>query len=361
MTSMREHQTVATLGSYIRAAPKAELHLHLQGAVRPSTLLELAKRHQIPLPLETVDEFREWFRFRDFAHFVEVQAVLRSCLVEPDDLELVVHELGAELAQHNVRYAEVSFTPGPEVWSGRHQHDFILGLVKGREEVLRSFSTQINFIFDIPRRTVRLHPEMHLIDFATHAAIDGQHDGVVALGLAGTELGNPPEPFAAWFEQALAAGLHSAPHAGETDGPASVWGALLALGAERLGHGVRSIEDPALVAYLVEHGVPLEVCPTSNLRLGVYPSLDQHPLRALHAAGVPITINTDTPAIFDTTMSDELSLLETQFGLDLAGIDEMIMNGARASFLPREQKEELVTTFQTELEVLKATHLSPSG
>jgi aminodeoxyfutalosine deaminase len=322
--------------------------------VRPATLLELARRHRIPLPLATIDEFREWFRFRDFAHFVEVQAVLRSCLVEPADLELVVHELGAELAQHNVRYAEVSFTPGPEVWSGRHQHDFITGLAKGRQGALKSFGVTINFIFDIPRRTVKLHPEMHLIDFGTHAAIEGKNDGVVALGLSGTELGHPPEPFAPWFEQARAAGLHSAPHAGETDGPASVWGALWALGAERLGHGVRSLEDLALVTYLAEHTIPLEVCPTSNLQLGVFPSLDQHPLRALHAAGVPITINTDTPAIFATTMSDELSLLETQFGLDLASIDEIILNGARASFLPPEQKAALVATFEAELEVLKA-------
>jgi aminodeoxyfutalosine deaminase len=345
---------VVILAAYIRAAPKAELHLHLQGAVRPATLLELAKRHQIPLPLASIDEFREWFRFRDFAHFVEVQAVLRSCLVEPADLELVVRELGAELAQQNVRYAEVSFTPGPELWSGRHQHDFILGLVSGRRQVLESFGLRINFIFDIPRRTVRLHPEIPLIDFATQAAIDGKNDGVVALGLSGTELGNPPEPFAAWFDQALAAGLHSAPHAGETDGPASVWGALRALGAERVGHGVRSIEDSSLVEYLAQHAIPLEVCPTSNLQLGVYPSLDQHPLRALHAAGVPITINTDTPAIFATTMSDELSLLQTHFGLDLASIDEIILHGARASFLPPDQKEALVKTFQTELEVLKA-------
>src|SRR5579859_3115883 len=238
------------LTEYIRAAPKAELHLHLQGAVRPATLLELARRHRVPLPVESLREFNEWFRFRDFPHFAEVNAVLRACLVEPDDLELVVQELGEDLARQNVRYAEVSFTPGPEVWSGRHQHDFILGLTNGRAQVQRAYGLEVNFVFDIPRRTVRLHPEMQLIDFATNAAIDGKNDGVVALGLSGTELGNPPEPFAAWFEQALAAGLHSAPHAGETAGPASAWGALRALGAERLGHGVRSVEDPALVDYL---------------------------------------------------------------------------------------------------------------
>jgi adenosine deaminase len=133
-----------------------------------------------------------------------------------------------------------------------------------------------------------------------------------------------------------------------------VWGALRALGAERVGHGVRSTEDPALVAYLVEHAIPLEVCPTSNLQLGVYASLDDHPLRALHAAGVPVTVNTDTPAIFGTTMNDEMSLLQTQFGLDLASIDEILLNAPRASFLPAERKAALVRTFEAELEVLKA-------
>ena len=219
--------------------------------------------------------------------------------------------------------------------------------------MLHDFGTELNFVFDIPRRTVRLYPEMQLIDFTTNAAIEGKNDGVVALGLSGTEPGHPPEPFAAWFEQALAAGLHSAPHAGEMDGPASVWGALRALGAERLGHGVRAIEDPALVAYLADHAIPLEVCPTSNLRLGVYASFAEHPLRALHAAGVPITVNTDTPAMFGTTISAELSLLETPFGLDLASIDEILLNGARASFLPADRKAALVATFQAELAGLR--------
>ena len=127
----REYPIGVILADYIRAAPKAELHLHLQGTVRPGTLMELALRHQVPLPLESIEDFSAWFRFRDFPHFAEVNAVLRACLVEPDDLEVVVHELGAELAQQHVRYAEVSFTPGPEVWSGPHRHDFLRGLASG--------------------------------------------------------------------------------------------------------------------------------------------------------------------------------------------------------------------------------------
>jgi len=331
----------------VAAAPKAELHLHFQGAIRPVTLLELARRHRVALPAEDLDGLRAWFRFRDFAHFVEVYAVLRSCLVEPEDFELVTYELGGELAAQHVRYAEVTFTPGPEVYRGPRD-TFFDGLTRGRDRVRQDFGVDLRWIFDIPRRTVGRYPELPLADFITDCAINGRHDGVVALGLAGTELGYPPEPFEPWFDRARAAGLHSAPHAGETAGPASVWGAIKALGAERLGHGVRAIEDLDLVAYLVEQRIALEVCPTSNVRLGVYASLDEHPLPRLHAAGVRVTINTDTPAIFSTTLNGEAALLGAAFNLSPRAIDEVLLNAFEASFLPPEERERLAAAARAE-------------
>lgn len=317
--------------TFLSAAPKAELHLHFQGAIRPETLLELARRHGIDVPAQDVAGLREWFRFRDFAHFVEVYALLRACLVEPADYELVTCELGAELANQNVKYAEVTFTPGPEVYNGPRE-TFFDGLARGRQRVLKDFGVDLRWIFDIPRRTVTLHPDIPLADFITQVAIDGKNDGVVALGLAGTELGYPPEPFEPWFDRARAAGLHSAPHAGETAGPESIWGALKALGAERLGHGVRAIEDTELVEYLVEHRIPLEVCPTSNIQLGVYASLDEHPLRRLHEAGAVVTVNTDTPAIFGITLGSELGLLDSAFGLKMEDIQRIVRNAFEARF-----------------------------
>jgi aminodeoxyfutalosine deaminase len=325
---------------FVERLPKAELHLHFQGAIRPATLLELARRHRVPLPADDADGLRRWFRFRDFAHFVEIYAVLRSCLVEPADYELVTYELGVELAAQRVRYAEVTFTPGPEVYRGPRE-TFFDGLSRGRQQVQRELGVELRWIFDIPRRTVRVYPDLPLADFITDVAIDGRHDGVVALGLAGTEVGYPPEPFEPWFDRARAAGLHSAPHAGETAGPASVWGALRALGAERIGHGVRAVEDPALLAYLVEHRIPLEVCPTSNLRLGVYPSFAEHPLRRLYDAGALVTINTDTPAVFGITLTEELGRLGSEFGLEPAAVREVLLNAFRASFLPAERRQAL--------------------
>src|SRR5215207_1468728 len=309
--------------------PKAELHLHLQGAIQPATLLELARRHRIDLPAHDVDGLRTWFQFRDFSHFVEIYAVLRSCLVDAEDYALVTCELGAELARQGVSYAEVTVTPGPEVYAGLREK-FFDGLSLGRRRVREETGVQLNWIFDIPRRTVKLYPDLPLADFITDMAINGKDEGVVALGLAGTEAGHPAEPFEPWFDRARAAGLHSAPHAGETAGPQSIWGALRALGAERLGHGVRAVEDPQLLEYLVEQRIPLEVCPTSNVRLGVYASFAEHPLRVLLDAGAVITINTDTPAVFGITLADEVALVASEFAIDEEGRRRIVDNAFNA-------------------------------
>lgn len=195
-------------------------------------------------------------------------------------------------------------------------------------------------------------------DYTTAAALEGRADGVVALGLAAAEAGAPPAPFAPWFERARAGGLHSAPHAGEMAGPASIWGAVRALGAERIAHGVRAVEDPALVAYLAAAGIALDVAPTSNVRLGVYPSYAAHPLPRLHAAGVALTINTDDPPLFGTTLNDEVALLARPFGLDVAAIDAILLDGVRKSFLPKERRQALAAAFAAELAALKAEHLA---
>jgi adenosine deaminase len=215
---------------------------------------------------------------------------------------------------------------------------------------------EVAWVFDIVRQVPLDAAGRALADYVTDAAIAGRVDGVVGLGLGGIEPGHPPEPFAPWFERARAAGLHSAPHAGETAGPEIVWGALRALGAERIGHGVRAVEDPALVAYLAERGIPLEVCPTSNVRIGVYPDLAAHPLPRLHAAGVIVMINSDDPPLFNTTLTDEILLLHGAFGLDVAAIDEILLNGVRQSFLPPGRKREVEDAFRRDLTALKRRH-----
>jgi aminodeoxyfutalosine deaminase len=346
-----------SIESYLRAAPKAELHVHLEGSILPATVLELARRNRVPLPADTVEGLRRWFAYRDFTHFVDIFVTITTCLRTAEDYELIAHEFGAEMARQNVRYAEVTFSPSTHAWLGVPYETWFGGLTRGRERAETEFGVQIRWVFDIVRQVSDGDTLLAKADYCTGAAIDGIRDGVVALGLGGNEVGGPPEPFAPHFQRARAAGLHSAPHAGELAGPASVWGALRALGAERIGHGVRSIEDPALVAHLVEQGISLEVCPTSNLRLAVYPDRERHPLRRLHDAGVLLSVNSDDPPLFNTTLNDEVMTLAADFGFDLAAIDEILLNGVRHSFLSPERRQAIEAAFRAEMMALKATHL----
>ncbi len=338
------------VGAYLRAAPKAELHVHLEGAIQPATLLALAQCNGKALPAQTVEELRQWFRYRDFNHFIEIYFEITSCLKTAEDYELIAYEFGAEMARQHTRYAEVTFSPSTHYYSlGIPFDTFFSGLTRGRERARADFGVEMRWVFDIVRNIEDEARSHQLADYVTSVAIEGMADGVVALGLGGAEIGYPPERFAPFFERARSAGLHSAPHAGETVGPESIWGAVRALGAERLGHGVRAIEDAALVEYLAAARIPIEVCPTSNLRLGVYPSLAEHPLPRLYAAGVPLTVNSDDPPLFNTTLNQEVALLADPFNFDLATINDILLNGVRQSFLSPDEKAALEASFQEEM------------
>ena len=315
---------------YIEAVPKAELHVHLEGSIQPATLIMLAQRNDVKLPVQKVEDLQDWFTFRDFDHFIEIYFEISSCLKTSDDYELIAYEFGANMARQNVRYAEVTFSPSTHQFSLGIPFDvFFSGLTKGRLRAQKEFGVEIRWIFDIVRDIPEEMLNLRRAEYTLAVAQEGMNDGVVALGLGGGEVGNPPEQYAQWFEKAREAGLHSAPHAGETVGPESVWGAVRVLGAERLGHGVRSIEDSELVEYLAERHIPLEICPTSNIRLGVYPDLLSHPLRGLHEAGVPVTVNSDDPPLFNTTFNNEVKLLADPFNFDINTIGEILLNGVR--------------------------------
>lgn len=347
-----------SIQSYLAAVPKAELHVHLEGSILPATLLTLAKRNSASLPADTVEGLREWLTFRDFDHFIEIYGILSRCLKTTEDFELIAYEFGAEMARQHCFYAEVTFTPSFHHHHGIADEAIVGGLERGRSRALEEFGVEMRWVFDIIRSVADPALRARYADYTTSLAIDCMERGVVALGLGGGEVGYPPEEFEASFDRARAAGLHSDPHAGEVVGPESVWGALRVLGAERIGHGVRSIEDPALVRYLAEHHVPIEVNPTSNVRLGVYPSIRAHPLRRLYEAGVPLSVNSDDPPLFNTTLNDEVMLLASEFSFDIATIDDILLNAVRHSFLPTDQKDALQKRFASEMASLKADHLS---
>jgi aminodeoxyfutalosine deaminase len=210
---------------------------------------------------------------------------------------------------------------------------FLRGLSRARERARETLGVEIAWVFDISRSMRGGETETtRWADYTVGVTIDAMADGVIALGLGGPEVGHSPEAFEKFFERGRAAGLHSYPHAGEHVGPESIRGALETLGAERIA---------------------LDVCPTSNLRLGVYPSLGEHPLARLRARGVAVTINTDDPALFGTTLNDEVATLADPFGLDVAAIDEILLNGVRHSFLPEARKQALLATYRAELDRLK--------
>lgn len=346
-----------SIQTYLAAAPKAELHVHLEGSILPATLLTLARRNGVELPATTVEGLRQWFIFRDFPHFIEIYSAISKCLKTTEDFETISYEFGAEMARQHALYAEVTFSPSFHSHQGLPDDLFLDGLERGRQRARQEFGVEIRWVFDIIRNVSDPQLNAKYSDYTTSLAIENRERGVVSLGLGGAEVGYPSERFEAYFDLARAAGLHSNPHAGETVGPESVWSAIRLLGAERIGHGVRSIEDPELVAYLAEHQIPIEVNPTSNVRLGVYPNLGSHPLRRLYEAGVPLSVNSDDPPLFNTTLNEEVATLAGEFAFDIGTIDDILLNGVRHSFLLPEQKSALEQRFREEMAALKVEHL----
>ncbi|MEA3337279.1 MAG: adenosine deaminase [Chloroflexota bacterium] len=340
---------------FIQDMPKVELHIHLEGAIEPATLLLLADRNHVALPGDTIDALRTWYQFSDFSHFIDVYLTIQRCLRSADDFSLIAYELGADMARQNIWYREATVTPYSHLWQnkGTAAEDIIDGLEDGRRRARRDFDVEIRWIMDIPRN---LPPPA--AERTAQLAIDWANQGVVALGLGGNEATSPPGQFAPYFEKALAAGLHSAPHAGETAGPASVWAALRELKAERLGHGVRSIEDPELLAYLKAEQVPLEVNPSSNVCLKVYRNIEQHPIVHLIKMGLLVTVNSDDPPLFDTTLTEEFAKLLNTFELDTGDLETLTLNAARSAFLPVDQRDALEADIALEFKRLRRLSLS---
>ncbi len=331
--------TNTSLAERIRAMPKVELHIHLEGSVTPKTFLQLCERHGIKPPAETEDELADLFRYRDFDHFIPLYLAIQNSIRTPEDFAFVVYELGADRAAQRILYSEVTVTPYTHIWQdkGTTPDDIIQGLEEGRRRVREDFGVELRWILDIPRAL----PEP-AATWTADWAIAWQDRGVVAIGLGGSERRGPPQRFAAAFERTRAAGLHSAPHAGETAGPESIWGAIHALGAERIGHGVRAIEDPLLLAYLREHRITLEVNPTSNVALGIYPDLAHHPFPHLLRMGLPVTVNSDDPPLFNTTLTDELLRVAETFNLSWEDVKGLMRTAVNAAFLDDEEKHTLL-------------------
>ena len=302
--------------------PKIELHVHLEATVAPELLLRIARRNGVSLPAETPEELRELCRFRDFGHFIEVWIATTRALQHADDFREITVAYAAEAKRHGAVYLEAIFSPAEPVRRGAAWDEVFEGYCDGIAQAREQHDVELRLTPDIPR-SFTLEEGLE----TARQAIRFRDRGIVGLGLGGLEAQHPPEPWAPAFELARAGGIAAVPHAGEVAGPASIRGALDALGASRIRHGVRAIEDPELVREIVERGVVLDVTPISNLRTGVYRSLAEHPLPELVAAGVRCSISTDDPVLFDTDLTREYDAA-LSLGLSARAIFEAGIEGA---------------------------------
>ena len=273
--------------------PKIELHVHLEGTVRAPTLKEIAQRNDYALP----DDLESIYDFRDFRHFIAVWILTTNALQTEEDFRQIVVDYAAEAATHGCVYIEGIFSPAERARRDVSYEAQFEGVCAGAQEARELHGVEVRLTPDIPRGFT-LEEAQETVEWSARY----RDRGVVAVGLGGLEAEYPPEPYGPVFTRARGLGLGSVPHAGEVAGPESVRGALVALGADRLRHGIRAEEDPGLVRELADRGTVLDVCPLSNLRTGAVRSLEDHPLPRLHAAGVLCSISTDDPAMFDTDL-----------------------------------------------------------
>ncbi|GIH99854.1 adenosine deaminase [Planobispora takensis] len=328
-----------TIHAFIDALPKVELHVHLIGSASVPTVLELSRRHPGSGVPTTEEELRAFYVFRDFADFARVYQRVNALVREPEDVATLVTGLARDLAGQNGRYVEVTVTPYAHHVVGMPMRAVTEALDIAARRSLEEHGVRVGYIFDIPGEYGAEAARITL----DHALGEPPRD-LVAFGLAGIEQERVRhrDAFRDAFRAATAAGLHSVPHAGEMTGPETVWEVVDHLGAERVGHGISCLDDPRLVAHLRERRIPLDVCPTSNVRTGQVARIEDHPLPRLLREGLFVTLNSDDPPMFATTLTDEYRVAADVFGLDRTALAALARNAVTASYLGPGAKRELL-------------------
>ena len=301
-------------------SPKIELHVHLEGTIRAATLLSIARRNGVELPADSVEGLRSLYEFTDFKHFIDTWILTTNCLRTADDFRQVVVDYAAEAASHGAVYLEGIFSPVERVARGVRWDDLFNGYADGADEAFERHGVTVRFTPDIYRGG-----PVDLSEEAARQCVRFRDRGVVGFGIGGYEPGRPIAPYVKAFDIARDGGLGLVPHAGEAAGPDSIREAL-ALGPSRLRHGIRAVDDPDLLAEIVERGIVLDVAPMSNLRTAVVASVDAHPLPRLRNAGALCSISTDDPAMFDTDLAKDYAVAES-LGVSVADAYEAGLAG----------------------------------
>jgi aminodeoxyfutalosine deaminase len=331
--------------SFIQTLPKAELHLHLEGSVDPATLVELSRRYNTPLPTEnnrydvagsgdvlTEDDVRRLYSYKDFNGFLMAFKSVTERLRSPEDYELVTYRLMQKLRQQNIVHAEVYVSVGVIRWRGQPVEPIFEGMERGRERGQRDFGVSLLWIFDAVRH---FGPQAAAEVFNLAARL--RERNVVGIGIGGDEARGPAEGFRDLYKKAADNGLRLTAHAGETTGPESVWGAIN-IGAERIGHGLSAASDPELMEVMAQKQVPVEMCITSNLRTGACKEMQDHPVKKFFDEGLMVTLSTDDPAMFQTSLNKEFEIAQHEFNFSEDHLRELARNSIEASFLPVEKK-----------------------
>lgn len=322
---------------FVLALPKAELHLHLEGAIEPETVVELARNHG-----EELDpaEVRKLYEYSDFSGFLLCFRGITQHLQTPEDYELITYRLMEQLRRENVLHAEVFVAVGTCLYWGRRWDEIFEGLERGRVRGERDFGVSLYWIADAVR---------HFGPEAAQCVVDSSAKfmdrNLVGFGIGGDERRAAPELFREVYASAASHGMRLTCHAGESVGPESVWGALKVLRSERIGHGLTSYRDRELVEHLRDTRVPVEVNITSNVRTGCCDGYHVHPVREFWNSGLLVTLNTDDPAMFGTSIGREYQIAQDLYGFTDEELKQLAMNSFRASFLPEDKKREFLRRF----------------
>ncbi|MFI6150127.1 adenosine deaminase [Streptomyces sp. NPDC051109] len=330
------------LNPFIAGLPKAELHVHHVGSASPRIVAELASRHPDSKVPTDPEALADYFTFTDFAHFIEVYLSVVDLVRTPDDVRTLTYEVARDMARQNIRYAELTITPYSSTRRGIDEKAFMEAIEDARKSAETELGVILRWCFDIPGEA-----GLEAAAETARLAVDLHPEGLVSFGLGGPEIGVPRPQFKPYFDAARAAGLHSVPHAGETTGPETIWDSIRELGAERIGHGTSATQDPELLAYLAEHRIALEVCPTSNIATRAVTDLDRHPVKEMVQAGVLVTINSDDPPMFGSDLNNEYAVAARLLDLDERGLAQLAKNAVEASFLDEAGKAKLNAEIDT--------------
>lgn len=318
--------------------PKIELHVHLEGAIPHRALFDLIQKYGGDPSTPSVTALAERFRYKDFPQFIETWSWKNRFLREYGDFAHVAELTALDMVGQNIRYAELFFSPSLFAQHGIKTQELTRAIRAGLAKVPE---IDIALVADLVRD---FGPESESVTLRKLNEV--RSEGVVGIGIGGSEHEFPPEPFALLYEEARRMGFHTNAHAGEASGPESVWGAIRHLHVDRIGHATRACEDPDLLDHLAEHRIPIELCPMSNVRTGVVSGVAQHPIRDYFRRGLLISVNTDDPKMFGTSLADEYRLLEQECGFTRNEIRRLILLGVESSWLSEDRKRSMIQSFR---------------